>query len=308
LAHHHHHHHAKPGTALRRLRLVLALTAAYFIAEVVGGWISNSLALLADAGHMLTDIMALSIALIAAWISRRPADSNRTYGYQRIEILAALFNGVAVIVIALVILYEAWERFMSPPEVDYKLMAIIAFGGLLVNLSAALILGGHQHGLNVRAAYLHVLGDLLGSIAALTGAGLIALFGWKWADPVASALIACIIVVAAVRLVLTSANVLMEGVPSHLSIKDVRESLLATPGVRNIHDLHLWSLAGERPLLSAHLVADGSLDVADILRAATRTLVQRFGITHATLQVEPPELETAQELTTIQDSIETEGS
>jgi len=304
LGHDHHHHHHKPGAAGRRLRIVLCLTAAYFLAEVIGGWISNSLALLADAGHMLTDIMALSLALIAAWIARRPADSNRTYGYQRIEILAALFNGVAVIVIAIVIMYEAWERLLSPPEVDYKLMAIVAFGGLLINLAAALILGGHQHGLNVRAAYLHVLGDLLGSVAALTGAGLIWLFGWKWADPVASALIACIIVVAAVRLVLASANVLMEGTPSHLKIEVVRKALLQTPGVRNVHDLHLWSLADEKPLLSAHLVAEDAEKLDAVLQAATRTLVQRFRILHATLQVEPPGFEVAQQLATIEDSID----
>ena len=304
MGHDHHHHHFKPGAASRRLKIVVCLTAAYFLAEVIGGWIANSLALLADAGHMLTDIMALTLALVAAWIARRPADSNRTYGYQRIEILAALFNGVAVIVIAIVIMYEAWERLLSPPEVDYKLMAIVAAGGLLVNMAAALILGGHQHGLNVRAAYLHVLGDLLGSVAALTGAGLIALFGWRWADPAASALIACIIVVAAVRLVLTSANVLMEGVPSHLKTETVREALAQTPGVRDVHDLHLWSLAGVRPLLSAHLVTDGSAKSTEVLRTATRMLVERFRIMHATLQVEPPELAPVQQLATIQDSIE----
>jgi cobalt-zinc-cadmium efflux system protein len=301
---HHHHHHHKPGAAGKRLRLVLCLTAAYFLAEVIGGWISNSLALLADAGHMLTDIMALTLALVAALIARRPADSNRTYGYQRVEILAALFNGVAVIVIAMVIMYEAWERLMAPPEVDYKLMAIIATGGLLVNIAAAFILGGHQHGLNVRAAYLHVLGDLLGSVAALTGAGLIALFGWKWADPAASALIACIIVVAAVRLVLTSANVLLEGVPSHIKIETVRKALVETPGVRSVHDLHLWSLADERPLLSAHLVAEKPEGLDAVLQAATRTLVERFRIMHATLQVEPPGFEVAQELATIEDSVD----
>jgi cobalt-zinc-cadmium efflux system protein len=304
VGHNHHYHHQKPGAASRRLKLVLGLTAAYFLAEVIGGWISNSLALLADAGHMLTDIMALSLALIAAWIARRPADSNRTYGYQRIEILAALFNGVAVIVIAIVIMYEAWGRLMSPPDVDYKLMAIVAAGGLLVNLAAAFILGGHQHGLNVRAAYLHVLGDLLGSVAALTGAGLIALFGWKWADPVASALIACIIVVAAVRLVLTAANVLMEGAPSHLKIDTVRNALLQTPGVRSVHDFHLWSLSGVRPLLSAHLVAEDASQLDAVLQAATRTLVERFQIMHATLQVEPPGFEVAPELTTIKDSVD----
>jgi cobalt-zinc-cadmium efflux system protein len=298
---HDHSNNIRPAAASNRLRLVLTLTAIYFVAEVIGGWISNSLALLADAGHMLTDIMALSLALIAAWISRRPADSSRTYGYQRVEILAALFNGSAVVVIAVVILLEAWERLMSPPEVDYRLMAIIAAGGLLVNIAAALILGGHQHGLNVRAAYLHVLGDLLGSLAALTGAALIALFGWHWADPAASALIACIIVVAAVRLVLTSANVLLEGVPSHLRIADVRKALLETPGVRSLHDLHLWSLADERPLLSAHLVADDSSKLDVVLQAASRVLVERFGILHATLQVEPPNFEIVEQLTNIEE-------
>ena len=142
--------------ATRRLALVLGLTAAYAFAEVIGGWLSNSLALLADAGHMLTDIVALALALLAAWTSRRPPDATRTYGYQRLEILAALFNGIVLVCIALFIMIEAWERFRVPPQVDYPLMATIAAGGLVVNLLAAWILGGHRHGLNVRAAYLHV--------------------------------------------------------------------------------------------------------------------------------------------------------
>jgi cobalt-zinc-cadmium efflux system protein len=282
--------------ATRRLAVVLGLTASYALAEVIGGWLANSLALLADAGHMLTDIMALALALLAAWAAQRPPDANRTYGYQRTEILAALVNAVALIVIALFIFFEAWERFQTPPDVEFRLMAVVAAGGLLVNLVGVWILGGHSHGLNVRAAYLHVLGDLLGSIGALVVAGLIALFGWYWADPAASVLIACIIIVSAVRLLLASVNVLMEGVPSHLRIREVRESLLQTPGVGDVHDLHLWSLAGEQPLLTAHLVLDHSVPPEAVLRTATETLRRRYEITHSTLQIEPPDFNIVQQL------------
>jgi len=275
---------------------VLALTAAYAVAEVIGGWLANSLALLADAGHMLTDIMALSLALLAAWAARRPPDASRTYGYQRTEILAALINGVALIVIALVVLFEAWQRFLEPPAVEYRLMAGVAAGGLLVNLAGARILRGERRGLNVRAAYLHVLGDLLGSIGALAAAGLIALYGWRWADAAASAVIACIIVVSALRIVLASVNVLMEGVPSHLRIVEVRRSLLDTPGVGDVHDLHLWSLGGETPLLTAHLVLDHSAPADAVLKRATRALRERFGIAHSTLQLEPPDYNIVQDL------------
>ena len=168
---------------MRRLALVLCLTSVYALVELVGGLLSNSLALLADAGHMLTDIVALALALVAAWSARRPPDPNRTYGYQRTEILAALFNGVALTVIALFIAIEAWERLSDPPEVAWGLMAAVAAGGLVVNVVAAKILHAHRHGMNVRAAYLHVLGDLLGSVGTLAAAGAIGLFGWQRADP-----------------------------------------------------------------------------------------------------------------------------
>ena len=287
-----HRHHVQgagdPARTGRRLALVLGLTAGYAVAEVIGGWLANSLALLADAGHMLTDIMALSLALLAAWVARRPPDGARTYGYQRTEILAALLNGVALITIALFILFEAWQRFQAPLVVDYRLMAGVAAGGLVVNLAGAWILRGAHRGLNVRAAYLHVLGDLLGSVGALAAAGLIALFGWRWADPLASAIIACIIVFSATRLVLASLNVLMEGAPSHLRVEEVRRSLLETPGVDGLHDLHLWSL-GQTPLLTAHLVLDHSAPADAVLRDATRALRERFGIMHSTLQIEPPD-------------------
>lgn len=291
---HSHHHHAT-----RRLAWVLALTAGFAIIEVVGGLLSNSLALLADAGHMLTDIMALALALLAAWAARRPPDSSRTYGYQRTEILAALINGVALIVIAIFILVEAWKRFAHPPEVDFRLMAGVALGGLLVNVAGLLILGGHGRGLNVRAAYLHVLGDLLGSVGALVAAGLIAGFGWHLADPVASVVIGCIIVVSAVRLVLASVNVLLESVPEHLDLQEVRRCLAETSGVAEVHDLHLWSLGGETPLLTAHLVLDHSKPADAVLRLATETLVERFGIAHSTLQIEPPDFNIVQQLESV---------
>jgi len=299
--HHRHHHGAatRGARATRRLGWVLALTALYAVAEVIGGWLSNSLALLADAGHMLTDIMALALALLAAWAARRPPDANRTYGYQRAEILAALANGVALIVIALFILKEAWSRFAQPPQVGFRLMAAVALGGLLVNVAGLLILGGHRHGLNVRAAYLHVLGDLLGSVGALVAAGLIALFGWQLADPVASVVIGAIIVVSAVRLVLASVNVLLEGVPAHLDLREVGDCLAAVPGVGEVHDLHLWSLGGETPLLTAHLVLDHTVPADGVLRAATRVLAERFEISHSTLQVEPTDFNIVQRLESV---------
>ena len=274
---------------MRRLALVLCLTSVYALVELVGGLLSNSLALLADAGHMLTDIVALALALVAAWSARRPPDLSRTYGYQRTEILAALFNGVALNVIALFIVIEAWERLSAPPQVNYRLMALVAAGGLAVNLVAVSLLHRHQRGLNVRAAYLHVLGDLLGSLGALLAAGLIGAFGWTLADPLISAVMAGIIVFSAIRLVLQSVNVLMEGAPAHLRTEEVGECLLALPGVSSVHDLHLWSLGGETPLLTAHLVLDHSRTSAEVLREATTHLREHYGIDHATLQVEPPD-------------------
>ena len=275
------------GVTTRRLGWVLALTLTYTVAELVGGLLSNSLALLADAGHMMTDDMALGLALAAAWFGRLPPDRERTYGYQRAEILAALVNGVVLVVICVFLFWEAWRRLLAPPGIDSALMAAVAAGGLSVNVAGILLLRGVREGLNVRAAYLHVLGDLLGSVGALGAAGLIGFFGLTWADPLASLLIGGIIIVSSTRLVLQSVNVLMEGVPAHLDTRDVRRCLLETEGVADMHDLHLWSLAGGAPILTAHLVVDHSVSSRKVLREATRALEERFGITHATLQIEP---------------------
>jgi cobalt-zinc-cadmium efflux system protein len=283
------HTHRRTGTPTRRLAWVLGLTVSYTAAEIVGGLLSNSLALLADAGHMMTDNLALTLALLAAWFASRPPDPARTYGYQRAEILAAMVNGVALVVICVFIFWEAGQRLQDPPEVAHGLMAVVATGGLLVNLVAARMLHGHQHGLNVRAAYLHVLGDLLGSIGALSAAGLIAAFGWMWADPVASFLIGGIIIVSSTRLVLESINVLMEGAPPHLDTGQIRRTLIDTAGVGDVHELHVWSLGGGTPLLTAHLVLDHTRETTEVLRESIRVLRESYGIDHATLQVEPPD-------------------
>jgi cobalt-zinc-cadmium efflux system protein len=286
------HAHAEPHAhgarhASRRLALVLAITAGYMVAELVGGLLSNSLALLADAGHMLTDVLALALALVAARWARRPPDPGRTYGYQRAEILAALANGVGLAVLCTFLLVEAVDRLRRPAEIDVPLMAGVAAGGLLVNLAASVLLHGSRDRLNVRAAYLHVLGDLVGSLGALLAAGALAGFGWTWADPVAGVLIAGILAFSSLRLVLESVHVLMEGAPVHLDLEAVARCLRQTPGVAGVHDLHVWSLGGRVPLLTAHLVLDHTVPGGQVLRGALASLHERFGIHHATLQVEP---------------------
>ncbi|MDH3628056.1 MAG: cation diffusion facilitator family transporter [Acidobacteriota bacterium] len=286
MSHDHHHSHAQTSSS-RRIGVVLALTAGYAAAELIGGLLSNSLALLADAGHMLTDIFALSVALFATITGRRPADRRNTFGYKRVEILGALFNGTALLVIAVLIAIEAWTRWDNPPEIDVPMMATVAFGGLIVNLVAAYLLHSDRQQLNIRAAYYHVLGDLLGSVGALVAAGAIGLFGWRWADPAASVIISLIILVGAIRLLMASVHVLLEGVPKHLDIDEVGRALMDVPDVCQVHEMHLWSLRGTEPLLSAHLVVE-TADCNDrVLREATVILRDRFGIDHTTLQIEP---------------------
>lgn len=275
--------------APRRLLAVLVLTTVYTIAEIVGGLLSGSLALLADAGHMATDDVALGLALFAVWAARRPPDPGRTYGYQRVEILAALANGVLLVVVCALIVKEAVERFLDPQPIDTVLMAAIAAGGLLVNVVAARVLHRHGGSLNLRAAFLHVLGDLLGSIGTLAAAGALALFGWRWVDPAASLVIAGIIVLSSGRLLVQSIHVLLEGAPPHLDAEEVRRSLAELAGVVDVHDLHLWSVGGREPLLTAHLVVEHAVRPHDVLRLARRRMAERFRIEHVTIQIEPPD-------------------
>lgn len=283
------HVHDSGGNHQRRLAGVLALTAVYTVAEVIGGILSNSLALLADAGHMLGDNLALLVALGAAWAARRPPDATRTFGYQRIEILAALFNGVTLIVIGIFIAIEAVERFLNPREVDWIPMVIVGTGGLLVNIIAAWILHRSQENMNVRGAYLHVLGDLFGSVGVILAALGTGYAGWQWADPVASVVLCGIIVFGAIRLVYNSSHVLMEGAPPNVDAREVQRCLEQLDGVDSVHDLHLWSLGGSKPMLTAHLVLNHSTEANLVLRRATEAVREKFEITHTTLQVEPPD-------------------
>lgn len=277
------------GASTRRLGWVLALTAAYTFAEIVGGLWTGSLALLADAGHMATDDVALGLALFAARLSIRPPDSARTYGFQRAEILAALANGAGLLVVCGMIAWEAVDRFRSPATVLAAPMAAIATGGLVVNLLGAWILHRHREGINVRAAFLHLAGDLLGSVGALAAAGAMLAFGWWWADPAASLLIAGLLAWGSIRLVREATRVLMEAAPSGIDSEAVRACLLATAGVADVHDLHLWSLREGTPILTAHLVVDHSVAAPRVLRDASERVRSAFGIGHATLQVEPPD-------------------
>ncbi len=289
--HDHDHAHAHGHGAQRqrsRLTAALVLAAAFMAAEVIGGLLSNSLALLADAGHMLSDAAALGLSLFAVWIASQPPGPQRTFGYHRAEILAALVNGATLIAVSAAILYEAWERLREPPEIASGLMLWIAVGGLLVNGAMLWILhGGRNENLNLRGAWLHVLGDTLGSVGVIAAAICLRLFGWLWVDPVASALICVLIVFSSWRLLREAVSVLMESAPANIPVQDVRECLLGVAGVRDVHCLHVWRISSGIDSLSAHVVVDAQHAADAQLRALRQTLQQRFEVGHITLQVEP---------------------
>lgn len=271
----------------RRLFFALGLTGTIAVAEVVGGFLTNSLALMSDAGHMLTDISALALSLLALWFAGKPADQKKTYGYYRMEILSALLNGVLLLAITAFILWEAWQRLRAPAEVKLGPMAVVAAIGLLANLGALGFLHS-THSMNVRGAFLHVLGDALSSVGVLLGAGLMALTGWFIVDPLISLLISVVIVYGAVRLVRDAVDVLLEAVPSHVDVSTVKELLLKVQGVREVHDLHVWTISSGMYALSAHLVVhDPRVSNNDtILSAVKHELNDRFGINHTTIQIE----------------------
>ena len=262
------------------------------IAEAVGGWLTNSLALIADAGHMLTDVAALSLTLFAIWFATRPATSKKTYGYYRLEILAAFVNGIALVLLSIWIIYEAFERWTSPVAIAGTQMTVIAVGGLVINLIAAYLLHAeHKHDLNMRGAFLHVIGDLLGSVAAIVAGGLIVMFGWLWADALGSALISVIIIIGAWRLILDSVNVLLEGTPRHISLSAVETTITETPGVGGVHDLHVWTISSGIDALSAHITHDESVSHSELLAMVRNKLHEEFGIDHLTIQMETLDLE-----------------
>jgi len=270
-----------------RLVFALALTSVYMVAEAVGGWLSNSLALIADAGHMLTDVAALSLTLLAFWFASRPATSRKTYGYYRLEILAAFVNGVALVLLSFWVIYEAILRWRSPQEIRAFEMTGVAIGGLIVNIIVAKMLhADHQHDLNMRGAFLHVIGDLLGSVAAIAAGVLIVAFGWLWADALCSILISGIIIFGAWRLVSDSVNILLEGTPRHIDFARVEEVLLATDGVTGVHDLHVWTISSGIDALSAHINHADAVSHSDLLAAVRDRLNENFGIGHLTIQME----------------------
>jgi cobalt-zinc-cadmium efflux system protein len=277
----------------RRLLFVLVLTAAYMFAEAAGGWATGSLALLADAGHMLADAAALGLALVAAWFGARPATPSKTYGYYRLEILAAFANGVVLVLVSLRILVEAYGRWSHPPELERGgLMVTIAAGGLLVNLVCAWALHGERaRDLNVRGAWLHVLGDALGSVGAIAAGVLVTLFGWYGADPLFSALIALLIVWSSWNLIREATNILLEGTPAHINLAAVEDAILDTAGVEAVHDLHVWTIKSGREALSAHVIHAHDVAQPELLRSLRARLREQFGVDHLTIQMETGDFE-----------------
>ncbi len=293
MSHAHVHDHSLPhlhdhahSSHQARLRWALALTAVFFVAEVVGGVVSNSLALLADAGHMFTDVGALALSLFVAWFSRQRAAPEKTYGYLRFEILAALLNGAVLLLVSGIIVWEAFGRLQSPEPLRGGLMFVVAFGGLLVNAASAAILHPvHGHSLNARGAYLHVLGDLLGSVGTVIAAIVVRWTGWLAADPIASIVVTLLVVRSAWRLVRESVEVLLEATPAHISLGRVREGLQAIGGIESVHDLHVWTVTSGMVAMSAHAVVREPGENQKVLEAAVAAM-QRLGISHVTLQVE----------------------
>ncbi|HJU68858.1 MAG TPA: cation diffusion facilitator family transporter [Gemmatimonadaceae bacterium] len=294
--HHHHagqdhdHSHGDARDQVRRLRLALAITSTFLLAEVAGGILSNSLALLADAGHMLTDVAALALSLFVAWFSRQPHDQRRTYGYLRWEILAAFLNGATLLLISAWISIEAVMRLRQPEAVESGIMLAIAVVGIVANIAAALVLHpASEASLNLRGAYLHVVGDLLGSVATVIAALLVRFTGWVVADPIASILMTLLIVRGAWRLVRESVDVLLESTPSHIAVGTVRKQLEAIPGIESVHDLHVWTVTSGVVAMSVHAIVREPERHQHVLEHV-HDAMRLFGIQHVTVQLERREM------------------
>lgn len=285
----HSHDHGAHGAAdKKRVLLVACLTGGFMVAEAVGGWLTGSLALLADAGHMLTDSLALALAWYAFHLGEQPATSRLTYGFGRVKTLVAYTNGIAIFVIALWIVYEAWQRFQAPPQVLGGPMLVVALLGLVVNIAGFLILhGGDRDSLNMRGAILHVLGDLLGSVAAIAAALVILATGWTPIDPILSVLVAVLILSTAWRLMRDAAHVLLEGTPPHLDRDGVARDIERTvPGVREVHHMHVWSMDGSRTMATLHACLTEGTDAHGAVSAIKARLAAEHGIEHATVEPE----------------------
>lgn len=284
---HHGHVHAQ-GAGERRMWVVFGLTASFFVVEVVGGVLTNSLALLSDAAHMFTDVMALAIAIAAMRLARLPADRKRTFGYHRFEILAAAFNATLLFFVALYILYEAYQRWVAPPAIESLGMLAIAVAGLGVNLAGMRLLASDAgSNLNIKGAYLEVWADALGSVGVIIAALIVTFTGWTRADPVVAVLIALWVLPRTWILFKQSVNVLLEGVPEGMDLSVIDSRLRGLPGVRDVHDLHIWAIGSGRASLTAHLILDeAQADVQRVLNDANEILRRDFGLTHTTLQAE----------------------
>jgi cobalt-zinc-cadmium efflux system protein len=268
--------------------MAFGLTATFLVVELVGGIVAQSLALLSDAAHMFTDTAALAIALLAIRISKRPADAKRTFGYHRFEILAAAFNAMLLLLVAVYILWEAWLRIKAPPEIQSNLMLAIAVIGLIVNLSSMKVLrSGQDESLNVKGAYLEVWADMIGSVGVIIGAGLIKVTGWAWVDSAVAILIGLWVVPRTMTLLKSSINILLDGVPEDVDLAQVRQTLASIPGVHGLHDLHVWAVTSGKTTLTVHLVtAPGVSGETDVMPVVRQRLAEGFGIRHITVQCE----------------------
>lgn len=286
-----HHGHPHDHSASRYLPLALILTLGFAAIEAVAGWWSGSLALLGDAGHMVTDAAALGLAALAARIARRPVSARHSFGLPRAEALAALANGVFMLALVAVLLWQSVLRLAAPREIAGETVTLVALGGLALNVAVAWLLTRGEADLNTRGALLHVLGDLLGSLAALASGIVIQFTAWTPIDPLLTMLICGLILASTLSLLRRSTHTLLEGVPDGLSLPEVGHAMAAVEGVRSVHDLHIWSLDSRHPSLSAHLVLTNAARWPAVLDAERRLLASRFGIAHVTLQPELPPAE-----------------
>lgn len=281
------HHHHNGHNNKKSLLIVLCITSFYMIAEFVGGYFTNSLALTADAGHMLADVAALGLSFFALWLSTKKAPIEKTFGYYRAEIFAAFINGVTLIFIASLIIYEAYQRITMAQQIDAVAMTAIASGGLIINIIGAWLLHrGSKENLNIKGAFLHVIGDLLGSIGAIIAGILV--YGWNLyiADPIVSILIAVLVLYSSINITNSAVHILMESAPKHIDIQGVKNSISEIDGVENVHDLHIWSINPNLVSLSVHVVTDIN-EYAKILCEIDNLLKDKFNIEHSTIQIEP---------------------
>ncbi|WP_096182879.1 cation diffusion facilitator family transporter [Effusibacillus lacus] len=294
--HHHHHgfgHHRHGGDDKRSLTIALTITSIILVAEVIGGFITNSLALLSDAAHMFSDVAALGLSLLALWFAAKPATMERTFGFYRAEVLAALLNGITLIVVSLFIFWEAYERFLHPPQVQSGLMITVATIGLAANLVSAWVLSRgdrHHHNLNVRGAFLHVLGDALGSAGAIAAGVIMLVTGWYYADPIISVMIGLLVLISSYRLLRDTVHVLLEGTPTHIDLRKVKQTMSCVAGVQQVHDLHVWTVSSGFISMSGHVVIDKERDSQAVLHELGAVLREKFGLAHTTIQIETENL------------------